>query len=77
MHEYIMPLSFQRPPLNQNDRMHWAKKARIVKSVRHESMVRARAARLKPGRRLPSSSATNPGTTGDATPVISQQHPNP
>lgn len=51
-HEYIMPLSFQRPPLNQNDRMHWAKKARIVKSMRHESMVRARAARLKPKPRI-------------------------
>lgn len=43
---FTMPLSFSRPPLNQNDRMHWAKKARIVKAARFESRMRAKSMRL-------------------------------
>lgn len=46
MTTYEMPLSFTRPPLNMNDRMHWAKKAKIVKSLRHEAFVRAKAMKL-------------------------------
>ena len=46
MSSHLMPLSFGRPPLNQNQRLHWAAKARIVKRVRDEACVRARAARL-------------------------------
>lgn len=46
MTTYEMPLSFTRPPLNMNDRMHWAKKAKIVKSLRHEAFTRAKAMKL-------------------------------
>lgn len=52
MIEYEMSLSFQRPPLNMNDRMHWAKKAKITKSIRQEVYIRAKAARLRPCKHL-------------------------
>ena len=52
MTTYEMSLSFQRPPLNMNDRMHWAKKAKITKSIRQEVYIRAKAARLRPCKHL-------------------------
>lgn len=47
-----MPLSFGRPPLSMNQRMHWAKKARITRELRHEAAVRARSMRLGPYRHI-------------------------
>lgn len=47
MTEFIMPLSFTKPPLTANQRFgHWAEKAKLVKQLRQESMVRARSMRL-------------------------------
>lgn len=46
MTTYEMPLSFTRPPLNMNDRMHWSKKSRITKALRHEAFTRAKAMKL-------------------------------
>ena len=44
---YTIPLTFTKPPLNMNQRMHWAQKAKITKAIRHEAMVRCRAARIR------------------------------
>lgn len=53
MTSHIMPLSFSKPPLSANQRFgHWAQRAKIVKAVRQEGMVRARAARLHPQRHI-------------------------
>lgn len=46
MTTYEMPLSFTKPPLSLNNRMHWTKERRIVKSLRHESFIRAKAMKL-------------------------------
>jgi len=35
-------LSFTSPPLNLNQRMHWAQKAKITKAIRDEVAVKAR-----------------------------------
>lgn len=47
-----MPLSFGRPPLSMNQRLHWARKARITRELRHEAAVRARSMRLGPYRHI-------------------------
>ncbi len=44
---YTIPLTFTKPPLNMNQRMHWAQKAKITKAIRHEAMVRCRATRIR------------------------------
>lgn len=46
MTTYLMPLTFTTPPLNANQRHHWATRARITKQLRHEAHTRARAMRL-------------------------------
>lgn len=43
-----IPLSFNKPPITANNRFHWAKKAKITKQIRHEALIRAKAARIKP-----------------------------
>lgn len=43
---FTMPLSFSKPPLNLNDRMHWARKAQRSRLLRDEAAVRARSMRL-------------------------------
>ena len=43
---YTIPVTFTKPPLNMNQRMHWAKKAKLTKAIRHEAFVRCRAARI-------------------------------
>ena len=37
-----IPLSFTSPPLNLNQRMHWAQKAKITKAIRDEVATKAR-----------------------------------
>lgn len=44
---HTIPLTFTKPPLNMNQRMHWAQKAKITKAIRHEAFVRCRAARIR------------------------------
>lgn len=44
---YTIPLTFTKPPLNMNQRMHWAQKAKITKAIRHEAMIRCRATRIR------------------------------
>ncbi|MEJ6549861.1 hypothetical protein PQI66_09925 [Corynebacterium sp. USCH3] len=46
MTTHTMPLSFTRPPLNLNQRLHWRKKAAITRELRREAWVRARGMRL-------------------------------
>ncbi|MGV0870044.1 hypothetical protein [Corynebacterium kalidii] len=46
---YIMPLSFTRPPLTMNQRLHWRKRAAITRSIRDEVLTRARGMRLPQG----------------------------
>lgn len=46
MTTHTMPLSFTKPPITWNYRGHWAKKAKITKTIRDEIHVRAQAARL-------------------------------
>ena len=48
MTELTMPLSFTRPPLSMNQRMHWAQKAKLTKAIRHEAATRARSMRWGP-----------------------------
>ena len=38
----IIDLSFTRPPLNLNQRMHWAQKAKLTKEIRDETALKAR-----------------------------------
>lgn len=38
----IIELSFGRPPLNLNQRMHWAQKAQITRDIRQEVAIKAR-----------------------------------
>ena len=38
----IIELSFGRPPLNLNQRMHWAQKAQITRDIRTEVALKAR-----------------------------------
>ena len=40
--EVTVPLSFTKPPLSLNDRGHWAKRAAIVRDLRHEVVTRLR-----------------------------------
>lgn len=49
---YTIPLTFTKPPLNMNQRMHWAQKAKITKAIRHEAMVRCRAARIRKSKHI-------------------------
>lgn len=49
---YTIPLTFTKPPLNMNQRMHWAQKAKITKVIRHEAFVRCRAARIPRAKHL-------------------------
>ncbi|GAA2772911.1 hypothetical protein [Saccharopolyspora taberi] len=39
---YRLDLPYQRPPLTANQRMHWARKAKITRAVRHAAKVAAR-----------------------------------
>lgn len=48
MTTHTIPLSFTHIPLNLNDRMHWAAKARITKQLRREAFLRCKAARIRP-----------------------------
>lgn len=41
-----VPLSYTTPPLNANQRLHWAKKAKITREIRHEVCWRLKALRL-------------------------------
>ena len=43
---FTIPLTFTKPPLNMNQRLHWAKKAKITKAIRTEAFIRCRAARI-------------------------------
>lgn len=47
-----VPLSYDTPPLNANQRMHWAKRAKITKAIRHEIAWRVKARRLEPARHI-------------------------
>lgn len=38
----IIELSFGRPPLNLNQRMHWAQKAELTRDIRQEVCLKAR-----------------------------------
>lgn len=40
-------LSFPNPPLNLNQRMHWAQKAQITRHIRQEAALKARALRAQ------------------------------
>lgn len=41
-----MPLSFTKPPLTMNQRMHWAQKSPITRRLREEAHVRAKAMKV-------------------------------
>lgn len=43
MTTWTLPLSYDKPPLTLNSRMHWAAKAKTVAAIRHESATRARS----------------------------------
>lgn len=47
----IIVLSFGRPPLNLNQRMHWARKAELTRDIRQEVATKARPlkAQFAPG----------------------------
>lgn len=52
MQHFKMPLSFDKPPLSLNKNMHWGRKSRIVKALRHEAFTRAKFMRLPKSRRI-------------------------
>lgn len=43
MTTWIMPLSYDRPPLSLNQRGHWAKTDKHREALRHEAKTRARS----------------------------------
>lgn len=43
---YTILLPYKTPPLNANQRLHWAKKASVTRQVRNDTRVLAQAARL-------------------------------
>lgn len=43
---YTLPLHLTRPPLNMNDRMHWAKRSKIKRELRQRANIAARVAGL-------------------------------
>lgn len=48
-----VPLSFTKPPLSLNDRMHHMKRAKIVRDLRHEVVTRLRQQRVpRPARHV-------------------------
>ncbi len=49
MNEWIVRLPFQRPPLSENYRLHWAKRNRIVNDVKDAAHTMAVATRLPKG----------------------------
>lgn len=42
--QWTLDLPYERPPLNANQRMHWAKKAALTKQVRAASFYAAKSA---------------------------------
>lgn len=44
--QWTLDLPYERPPLNANQRMHWAKKAALTKQVRAASRILARNAHI-------------------------------
>lgn len=53
MKQHTMQLSFSKPPITLNSSFrHWSQRAKVVKEIRREAMVRARAARLGPYRHI-------------------------
>ena len=44
---YIIPMSYDRPPLHANQRLHRMQEARIISEVRNEIAWRARAKKMK------------------------------
>ena len=47
--QWAMQQPFRSPPLNANQRMHWAQRARVTKDVRQKARLVAAAARLPKG----------------------------
>ena len=47
-----IPLSYSTPPLNANQRLHWAHKAKITREIRHEVCWRVKAEKLPPADRI-------------------------
>ena len=43
---WTLKLPYQKPPLNMNQRLHWAKKARLTKNVRSSAYFLARSQRI-------------------------------
>lgn len=52
MTTWTMPLSYDKPPLTLNSRMHWAAKAKTVAAIRRESATRARSLGIGPQDRI-------------------------
>ena len=46
MTAYVLPLTWTKPPISANSRMHWAQRAKIVKALRQEAAVRTKSARV-------------------------------
>lgn len=44
---YIIPMSYDRPPLHANQRLHRMQEARIISEVRNEIAWRARSKKMK------------------------------
>lgn len=42
MSAWVIDLGLEKPPLNLNQRMHWAEKSRLTKDLRRLAMVKAR-----------------------------------
>lgn len=49
---FTIPLIFTKPPLNMNQRLHWARKAKLTKAIRTEAFIRCRAARIPRAKHL-------------------------
>lgn len=48
----VLTFPWERPPLNANQRLHWATKARTTKTVRDVTAITARGARLPKAERI-------------------------
>lgn len=50
--QWTVPLPYKRPPLNANQRLHWAARARTVKEIRQAAALALKAAGVPPCARV-------------------------
>ena len=52
VNQWTLQFPYERPPLNANQRLHWANKARMTRKVRETTALLARAEKIPPCSRI-------------------------